>query len=82
MTRRATTIVIAAVIAGAGLVLFLRGTSNENETAAASSARAFTPQTSWGEPNLAGVWKGDPLGSRERGAPRFPVFNPPGGALP
>jgi hypothetical protein len=64
MTRRATTIVIAAVIAGAGLVLFLRGTSNENETAAASSARAFTPQTSWGEPNLAGVWKAEQLGAR------------------
>ena len=64
MTRRATTIVAAAVIAGAALFIFLRGVSNDNEASDASSARSFAAQTSWGEPNLTGVWKAEPLGAR------------------
>ena len=64
MNRPAMTLVVAAVIAGAALFVFLRGTSNDNEASDASSAGSFAAQTSWGEPNLTGVWKAEPLGAR------------------
>jgi hypothetical protein len=64
MTRRATMIVVAAVIVGAALFVFLRST-NENSASDASSGGSFAAQTSWGEPNLSGVWKAEQLGAGE-----------------
>lgn len=63
--RTATLIVAAAVVAGAALFGLLPGTSNDNETSSVSGAAAsFAAQTSWGEPNLTGVWKAEQLGAR------------------
>ena len=54
MSRRATTLVVAAVIAGAALLVFLRGTSNDNqatmaiETQRTRADRSVIPLEKWG----------------------------------
>jgi hypothetical protein len=66
MSSRAIVIVVGAVVVGAALIVGVRRAVNENgatERAATDTGR-FTGRTTWGEPDLTGVWKGAPLGAR------------------
>jgi hypothetical protein len=60
MSRRAVTAVVATVVVAGALWFGLRQTVNEN---GAARGGAPAPPTSWGEPDLTGVWKGEPLGA-------------------
>lgn len=59
MTRRATTWVAGALAVGAALWFGCRGPVRENGDGAAAPAT----RTSWGDPDLTGVWKGEALGA-------------------
>ena len=63
MSRRAAAVVVGAVVVGAALWVGVRQTARENEGAADGAGSVVAP-TSWGEPDLTGVWKGEPLGAR------------------
>jgi hypothetical protein len=60
MSRQAITVVAATLVVAGGLWLGLRQTAHEN-----GAARGGAPAgpTSWGEPDLTGVWKADALGA-------------------
>ena len=60
MSRRAMTVVVGAV-AVAALLVGVRMAVNENGAGEGAAAGSFAARTAWGEPNLTGVWKGDPL---------------------
>ena len=60
MSKRAMTIVVGAVALAALLVGVRVAVDDDGEG-------AFAARTSWGEPNLAGVWKGETLGARSGG---------------
>ena len=62
MSRRAMTVVVGAV-AVAALLVGVRMAVNENGAGEGAAAGSFAARTAWGEPNLTGVWKGDPLGA-------------------
>ncbi len=63
MSRRAMTLVVGAV-AGVALLVGVRVAMNDNEAAgAAADTGSVAARTSWGEPNLTGVWKGETLGA-------------------
>jgi hypothetical protein len=57
MSKRAV-VVVSVMVIGAALLVGMRVAMNDDE-----AAGAFVAQTSWGEPNLAGVWKGETLGA-------------------
>jgi hypothetical protein len=65
MSRRAITVAVGVVVVGVAVLVGLRVTVDEiGATGSASkSSGSFAAQTEWGTPNLAGVWKGAPLGS-------------------
>ena len=65
MSRRAITVAVGVVVVAAAVLVGLRVTVDEiGATGSASkSAGSFAAQTVWGTPNLAGVWKGAPLGA-------------------
>jgi hypothetical protein len=58
MSRRAITVVAATVVVAAALWFGLRETVNENGANGAPAG-----PTSWGEPDLTGVWKSESLGA-------------------
>jgi hypothetical protein len=60
MNRRAVMAVVATVVVAGALWFGLRQTVNEN---GAARGGAPAPPTSWGEPDLSGVWMGEPLGA-------------------
>jgi hypothetical protein len=57
MSKRAA-VVVGVMVVGAALLVGMRVAMNDDE-----AAGAFVAQTSWGEPNLTGVWKGETLGA-------------------
>ena len=61
MSKRTLTLVIGAVIVGGALWVGLRRGANENS--AANGTPTPVSPTSWGEPDLTGVWKGEALGA-------------------
>ena len=65
MSRRAMTVGVGAVVVGAAVLAGLRVARDENGAfeSASMGPGSFTAQTEWGEPDLAGVWKGAPLGA-------------------
>ena len=63
MSGRAMKAVVVAVVAGAALLVGVREAVQENDAASAAGTGSFTARTAWGEPNLAGVWRGAPLGA-------------------
>ena len=65
MSRRAVTAVVVAVVAGAALLVGVRVAVDENGATqgAATGTGSFAARTAWGEPNLAGVWRGATLGA-------------------
>ena len=65
MSRRAMTVVVGAV-AVAALLVGVRMAVNEDGAGEGAAAGSFAARAAWGEPNLTGVWKGDPLGRRLR----------------
>jgi len=69
MSRRAITVTVGAVVVGAAVLVGLRVTVDENGAtgSASKSSGSFAAQTEWGTPNLAGVWKGVPLGAGSGG---------------
>lgn len=54
MSRRAMAVLAGAAVVGAVLLVGVRESVDEDSPAL----------TSWGEPDLSGVWKGEPLGAR------------------
>jgi hypothetical protein len=62
MSRRAA-IGVAVVVAGAALLVALRSATRTDEAPGGNAGTGSSARTSWGEPNLAGVWKGEPLGA-------------------
>ena len=60
------TVGVGAVVAGAAVLAGLRVAVQENGAieSALTGTDSFTARTEWGEPNLAGVWRGSPLGAR------------------
>ncbi len=66
MSRRAMTVAIGAVVVGAAVLIGLRVVVDENGAteSASNGTDSLTARTEWGEPNLAGVWRGAPLGAR------------------
>ena len=54
MNRRSVAIIAAVVVVGAALLAYVRVAVNES---------SFTAQTTWGEPDLTGVWRAAPLGA-------------------
>ena len=54
MSRRAVIVIAGAVVVGAGLLAYLQVAGNDS---------SFTEQTTWGEPDLTGVWRAAPLGA-------------------
>jgi hypothetical protein len=63
MSRRTMTLVVGAV-AGVALLVGVRVAMNDDGAAgAAAGTGSFSALTSWGEPNLTGVWKGETLGA-------------------
>ena len=62
MSRRAITVVVGAV-AVAALLVGVRMAVNEDGAAGGAATGSFAPKTTWGEPNLTGVWKGEALGA-------------------
>jgi hypothetical protein len=65
MSRRAIAVGVV-VVAVAALWVGVRMAVNENG-AAGGATGSFAAQTTWGEPNLAGVWKGEALGAASGG---------------
>jgi len=65
MSRRATAVVVGAVVIGAALLVGVRVAMDGNGATenAATTSGSFSTRTAWGEPNLTGVWKGAPLGA-------------------
>jgi len=65
MSRRATAVVVGAVVIGAALLAGVRVAMDGNGATenAATTSGSFSTRTAWGEPNLTGVWKGAPLGA-------------------
>ena len=65
MNTRGTAILVGALVVGAALFAGARMAMNGNGAAehAAASTGSFAAKTTWGEPNLTGVWKGAPLGA-------------------
>ncbi len=65
MSRRAMTVAVGAVVVGAAVLVGLRVAVDENGAteSASTSTGSFTARTGWGAPNLAGVWRGAPLGA-------------------
>jgi hypothetical protein len=59
MSRRTMTGVVGAMIVGAALLVGVRVAVDDEGTA----GEAFAARTSWGDPNLAGVWRGEKLGA-------------------
>ncbi len=59
MTARATTAIVGAVVVGAALWVGVRMAVNENGGGPAAPAA----RTSWGDPDLTGVWQGDARGA-------------------
>ncbi len=55
--------VVVGAVAIAALLVGVRMATNENGAAGGATAGSFAARTAWGEPNLAGVWKGEPLGA-------------------
>jgi hypothetical protein len=60
MSRRAMTVVVAAALVGVAAWVGFRQTASENGAAGRGTPAA---PTSWGEPDLTGVWKGEALGA-------------------
>jgi len=54
MNRRAMAVGVGAVVIGIALLAGVRVARNTNGEIA---------KTAWGEPNLTGVWKAEPLGA-------------------
>ena len=52
MSRRAIVVVVGAVVVGAAVLI-----------GASQAAKKNHPVTQWGDPDLTGVWKGEPLGA-------------------
>jgi hypothetical protein len=63
MSTRAITIAVAAVVVGAAVWLGVRSSNNAESSGSGAGAGSFAARTTWGEPNLTGVWKGEPLGA-------------------
>ena len=61
MTPRKTTWAVRVVVVGAALCIGCGGTSPEPPGVSAAGSTARTP---WGEPDLTGVWQGQPLGAQ------------------
>jgi hypothetical protein len=64
MSRRGT-IVVGALVLAAALFVGVRMATDDNGAPerAAKGTVSFAARTAWGEPNLTGVWKGEPLGA-------------------
>lgn len=56
MSKRAL-VIVGVMVVGAALLVGVRSMTGDGEEG------AFAARTSWGEPNLAGVWKAEPLGA-------------------
>lgn len=65
MSRRAITVAIGVVVVGAAVLIGPRVAEDGNGTieSASTSAGSFAERTAWGDPNLAGVWRAEPLGA-------------------
>jgi hypothetical protein len=61
MSRRPLALVVGAIVVGGALWVGLR--QGANDTGAADGRAAAASRTPWGEPDLAGVWKGEALGA-------------------
>jgi hypothetical protein len=57
MSKRAA-VAVGVMVVGAALLVGMRVAMNDDE-----AGGAFVAQTSWGEPNLTGVWKGETFGA-------------------
>jgi hypothetical protein len=63
MSRRAV-IGVVVLVAGAALLVALRSaTRTDDASGGHAGTGSSAARTSWGEPNLTGVWKGEPLGA-------------------
>lgn len=65
MSGRAMTVGVGLAVVGAAVLLGLRLTVDENGAVddAPTGTGSFSALTAWGEQNLAGVWRGAPLGA-------------------
>jgi hypothetical protein len=67
MRGRATTLLVGAAVIAAALLIGVRVARNSStgaESPATESGASFSAKTSWGEPNLTGVWKAAALGAQ------------------
>jgi hypothetical protein len=61
MSKRAA-VTVGVLVVGAAVLIGVRSMSDDDGGEGASAAR-----TPWGEPNIMGVWKGEPLGASSGG---------------
>ena len=67
MSKRATTLAVGAMVIAAAMLIGVRVARDGNGgsgSAATDSAASLGTRTSWGEPNLTGVWKAEAFGAR------------------
>jgi hypothetical protein len=65
MSARAMTVIVGAVVIGAAVLVGLRVAVDEKSVIDSNSTRtdSVAMRTQWGEANLAGVWRAEPLGA-------------------